>query len=63
MKEYVKQIYNEGLGLTFYKPVDKIIKKIKNDTVKKILISIYSVLYLMIAFIISIMLFLFTYPL
>jgi len=63
MKEYVKQIYNEGLGLTLYKPVEIKIKKLKNDKVKTVLLNIYKFLYLIIAFVIAIILFWITYPL
>ena len=63
MREYVEQIYNEGLGLTLYKPVENKLKKIKNNKLKKILINVYKFLYLLLAIIISIALFLVTYPL
>lgn len=63
MKEYFKQIYNEGLGLTIYKPVENKIQKLQNSKIKKIIIGIYKVLYFIFAIMISLALFLFTYPL
>lgn len=63
MKEYVKQIYNEGLGLTIYKPVEKRILKLKDSGIKRFLMYLYKGIYLVFAVIISIVLFLVTYPL
>ena len=63
MKEYIKQIYDEGLGLTLYKPVEKKIKKIKVKELKKFLNYLYKAFYMILAIVISILLFLATYPL
>ncbi|MBE6156428.1 MAG: hypothetical protein E7161_01645 [Firmicutes bacterium] len=63
MKEYVEQIYNEGLGLTIYKPIEHKIEKIKNSGIKKVLICLCKIFYLIFAIAISIILFLATYPL
>lgn len=45
MKEYINQIYDEGLGYTFYKPLEKKLKKIKNKNIKKTLIVLTKVIY------------------
>lgn len=63
MKGYIKQIYNEGLGLTLYKPAEQVINKIKNRIVKNILIILYKCIYFIVAITIAILLFLVTYPL
>ena len=63
MKKYVEQIYNEGLGLTIYKPIANLIEKIKCSGLKRVLICLYKIIYLIFAIAISIILFLVTYPL
>lgn len=63
MKEYIKQIYEEGLGLSVYKPIEKKIKKIKNIDLRKYLSNVYKVIYMLLAITISILLFIATYPL
>lgn len=46
MKEYIKQIYNEGFGTTFYvKPVNYLKKKIKNKTLLNIIILFIKIFY------------------
>ena len=46
MKEYIKQIYNEGFATTFYqKPVAFINEKIKNKTLRKIINSLIAIFY------------------
>lgn len=45
MKEYIDQIFYEGLGYSLYVPVEKLINKINNKKLSKILISIYKILY------------------
>ena len=63
MKEYIKQIYDEGLGFSVYKPIEKKIKKIKNKDLKKTCSILFKVIYMLLAIMISIILFLATYPL
>lgn len=63
MKEYIKQIYDEGLGLSVYKPIEKKIKKIKNKELKRYCSILFKVIYMLLAITISIILFLATYPL
>lgn len=45
MKEYIDQIFNEGLGYSLYVPVEKLINKINNKKLSKILINTYKILY------------------
>lgn len=45
MKEYMDQIFYEGLGYSLYVPVQKLINKINNKKLSKILISTYKILY------------------
>lgn len=50
MKEYFKQIYNEGLATTFYmKPVNYLNKKIKNKKIVKALSMIIKIIYTLLA--------------
>ena len=47
MKKLLDQIYNEGLGITFYKkPLSFIQKNIKNKHIKKLLKHLLSIIYL-----------------
>lgn len=45
MKEYIDQIFYEGLGYSLYAPVEKLINKINNKKLSKILIKTYKILY------------------
>lgn len=45
MKEYIDQIFYEGLGYSLYVPVEKLINKINNKKLSKILINTYKILY------------------
>lgn len=63
MKDYINQIYDEGLGLTLYKPVEGKIKKVKNNRFKNALYTTYRILYFLFALIIAVILFIVTYPL
>ena len=46
MKEYINQIYTEGLATTFYlKPIKFLKKKIKNKKVRKIFVFLFTFLY------------------
>ena len=45
MKEYIDQIFYEGLGYSLYVPVEKLINKINNKKLRKILINTYKILY------------------
>lgn len=45
MKEYIDQIFYEGLGYSLYVPVEKLINKINNKKINKILINTYKFLY------------------
>ena len=56
MKEYIKQIYNEGLATTFYiKPVNYLKKVIKNKKILDVMIVIFKIIYSIIVFIFAIM--------
>ena len=56
MKEYIKQIYNEGLATTFYiKPVNYLKKVIKNKKILDVMIVIFKIIYSLIVFIFAIM--------
>ena len=46
MREYIKQIYSEGLATTFYlKPLNYLKKKIKNEKVFDVLSRIIKIIY------------------
>ena len=53
MKEYIVQIFYEGLGYSLYVPVEKLINKINNKKLSKILINTYKFLYFVFSFIIA----------
>lgn len=53
MKEYIDQIFYEGLGYSLYVPVEKLINKINNKKLSKILINTYKFLYFVFSLIIS----------
>lgn len=45
MKEYIDQIFYEGLGYSLYVPIENKIKKINNKKLNKIIINTYKVIY------------------
>ena len=53
MKEYMDQIFYEGLGYSLYVPVEKLINKINNKKLSKILINTYKFLYFVFSLIIA----------
>lgn len=53
MKAYIDQIFYEGLGYTLYVPVEKLINKINNKKLSKILINTYKFLYFVFSLIIA----------
>ena len=59
MKEYIDQIFYEGLGKTIYYPVEKLINKINNEIVKRVFTIIVKCLYFIVAITIAFMLFYF----
>ena len=56
MKEYLNQIYYEGLGKSIYYPLENKIKKIKNDKYKKNLIIIVKIIYFIFSILLSLIL-------
>ena len=49
MKEYIKQIYNEGLATTFYqKPLNFLKKRVKSKKILQILSTILKIIYTLI---------------
>lgn len=60
---YIKQIYEEGLGISFYqKPKKYIEQHIKNNLLKKIMITTLEIIYILFIIIIIVFLFNFNYP-
>ena len=53
MKEYIDQIFYEGLGYSLYVPVEKLINKINNKKLSKILINTYKFLSFVFSLIIA----------
>lgn len=45
MKEYIDQIFYEGLGYSLYVPIEKLINKINNKKLSKIIVNMYKILY------------------
>ena len=63
MKDYINQIYNEGLGTTFYlKPINYLEKKIKNKNILKILKIFIKVLYTLLVLTFAIWMFILKWP-
>ena len=56
MKEYINQIFYEGLGKSIYCPLEEKINKLKNKKTKKILINTTKILYFVLAIIIALIL-------
>lgn len=57
MKEYIDQIFYEGLGKTLYYPIEKVIKKTKNKKLEKNLILTWKILYFLFSIVVAILLF------
>lgn len=63
MKEYIKQFYNEGLATTFYLKSLKLVSKIKNKKLVKIISFLIKLLYTILAIILAIYMFNWRFPL
>lgn len=64
MKEYIRQFYNEGLGLMFYvKPVKRLSKIIKNKKVLKVFSILIKIIYTILAITFAVIMFIEKYPL
>ena len=59
MKDYIDQIFYEGLGRTVYYPLEKVIDKIKNKNIRNLIKFIVKLLYFIVAIIIAGVLFYF----
>lgn len=59
MKKYIDQIFYEGLGRSIYYPIEKLIDKINNKSIKNIFTIIVKCIYFIVAIIIAFMLFYF----
>ena len=57
MKKYIDQIFYEGLGRSIYCPIEKVINKIDNKTIRKVCIVVVKCLYFILAISIAVMLF------
>lgn len=53
MREYIDQIFYEGLGKSIYCPVERVIKKIKNKNIEKYLTLLCKVVYFIISILIA----------
>lgn len=62
MKEYIKQIYEEGLGRSVYVPLKKKIDKKTKGNTNKFLTKSIKVIYGILALIIAFLLFYVAYP-
>ena len=56
MKEYIDQIFYEGLGKSIYCPIENAIEKLNNNVFKKYLILMCKVLYFILSIIIAVVL-------
>lgn len=62
MKNYINQIFEEGLGYSIYMPIEKIIKKKFSGSKKATLIFLAKLFYLVIAFLGVCILFYYGFP-
>ena len=62
MKEYIKQVYEEGLGRSIYVPVKKKIDKTTKGNTNKFLTKLVKFVYGIIALVIAFLLFYVAYP-
>ncbi len=62
MKEYIKQVYEEGLGKTVYIPIKQKIDKNTKGSSNVILTKLIKIIYGIIALIIAFILFYVAYP-
>ena len=64
LKEHIHDLFTEGLGDIFYMKYYMFIKKnIKNKVIKKILISIHKVVYLIFLLLVAYIMFKLSWPL
>ena len=64
LKEHIHDLFTEGLGdIFFMKYYNFLNKKVKNKTIKKILIGIHKVFFLIFLIIIAYIMFKFSWPL
>ena len=56
MKEYIDQIFYDGLGKSLYCPIESIINKINSKNIQKVLTILCKVLYFVISIFIAIVL-------
>lgn len=59
MKKYIDQIFYEGLGRSVYYPIEKLIDKINNKSLKNVFTIIVKCIYFIVAITIAFMLFYF----
>ena len=60
---YIKQIYNEGLGISFYQnPKTFINKHLKNKILKKTMLILLEIIYIIFLFAITIIVFTLNFP-
>ena len=57
MKEYINQIFYEGLGKSLYYPIENKIKKSKNNNIKNKLIIVTKIIYFIFSLILALILF------
>ena len=53
MKEYIDQIFYEGLGYSLYVPIENKIKKINNKKLNNIFINIFKIIYFVFSIILA----------
>ena len=64
VKEYIKDLFTEGLGDIFFMKYYKYVKSnVKNDKIKKLLIGTYAFFYIMFLIVIAIIIFKLSFPL
>jgi Trk-type K+ transport system membrane component len=63
LKEHIHDLFTEGLGNIFFMKVYNLVNKIKNKTIKKILLGIHVVFYLLFLLLVAYVMFRLSFPL
>jgi len=64
IKEHIHDLFTEGLGDIFFMKYYKFInRKIKNNKIKKLLIGVYALIYIVFLIVITVFIFRLSFPL
>lgn len=63
MKSYIRQIYEEGLGATLYKPINNFLANHLKGKFRIVVKKVFKTLYFFIALLVAFLIFYATFPL